>query len=110
MQISTRRLDKTAIFDISGDIDLAHSTEVRKVVLFEFRQNRTPRVILNLHGVNYIDSSGVASLVEGLKAARDVGSRLILFGLSPIAHEVLQLSKLLKIFEIYDTEDMALQA
>ena len=109
MQISTRRLDKTAIFDISGDIDLAHSTEVRRVVLLEFRQNRTPRVILNLRQVNYIYSSGVASLVEGLKAARDVGSRLILFGLSPIAHEVLQLSKLLKIFEIYDTEDMALQ-
>ena len=110
MQISTRRLDKTAIFDISGDIDLAHSSEVRRVVLLEFRENRTPRVILNLLGVNYIDSSGVASLVEGLKAARDVGSRLILFGLSPIAHEVLQLSKLLKIFEIYDTEDMAMQA
>ena len=110
MQISTRRLDKTAIFDISGDIDLAHSTEVRRVVLCEFRENRTPRVLLNLHEVNYIDSSGVASLVEGLKASRDVGSRLILFGLSPIVHEVLQLSKLLKIFEIYDTEDMALQA
>ncbi len=80
------------------------------MVLIEFRENRTPRVILNLLDVNYIDSSGVASLVEGLKASRDVGSRLILFGLSPIAHEVLQLSKLLKIFEIYDTEDMALQA
>jgi anti-sigma B factor antagonist len=110
MQISTRRLEKTAILDISGDIDLAHSTEVRRLVLSEFRQNRTPRVILNLNAVNYIDSSGVASLVEGLKAARDVGSRLILYGLSPIAHEVLQLSKLLKIFEIYDTEDMALEA
>ena len=103
-------MDKTTILDISGDIDLAHSTEVRRVVLLEFRENRTPRVILNLRDVNYIDSSGVASLVEGLKASRDVGSRLILFGLSPIAHEVLQLSKLLKIFEIYDTEDMALQA
>jgi anti-sigma B factor antagonist len=110
MQISMRRLDKTAILDISGDIDLAHSSEVRRMVLLEFRENKTPRVILNLLSVNYIDSSGVASLVEGLKAARDVGSRLILFGLSPIAHEVLQLSKLLKIFEIYDTEDMALQA
>jgi anti-anti-sigma regulatory factor len=39
-----------------------------------------------------------------------VGSRLILFGLSPIAHEVLQISRLLKMFEIYDTEDLALQA
>ena len=110
MKISARRMDKTMILDISGDIDLAHSTEVRRMVLLEFRENRTPRVILNLSDVNYIDSSGVASLVEGLKASRDVGSRLILFGLSPIAHEVLQLSRLLKIFEVYDTEDKALEA
>jgi anti-sigma B factor antagonist len=110
VKISARRMDKTTILDISGDIDLAHSTEVRRMVLLEFRQNRTPRVLLNLREVNYIDSSGVASLVEGLKASRDVGSRLILFGLSPIAHEVLQLSRLLKIFEIYDTEDKALEA
>ena len=110
MQISARHMDKTTILDISGDIDLAHSSEVRRIVLIEFREKRTPRVILNLHEVNYIDSSGVASLVEGLKASRDVGSRLILYGLSPIAHEVLQLSKLLTIFEIYDTEEKALEA
>jgi len=110
VQISARRLDKTTILDISGDIDLAHSTEVRRVVLQEFREKRTPKVILNLSDVRYIDSSGVASLVEGLKASRDVGSRLILFGLSPIAREVLQLSRLLKLFEIYDTEDMAVGA
>jgi anti-sigma B factor antagonist len=103
-------MDKTTILDVSGDIDLAHSSEVRRVVLIEFREKRTPRVILNLHEVNYIDSSGVASLVEGLKASRDVGSRMILCGLSPIAREVLQLSKLLTIFEIYDNEEKALEA
>ena len=97
------------MLDISGDIDLAHSSEVRRIVLTEFREKRTPKVILNLLEVNYIDSSGVASLVEGLKASRDVGSRLILFGLSPIAHEVLQLSKLLTIFEICDSEERALE-
>lgn len=110
VQITTRRSDKTAILEISGDIDLAHSNEVRRVMLVEFRENRTPKVILNLVQVNYIDSSGVASLVEGLKASRDVGARMILVGLSPIAYEVLQLSKLLKVFEIYDTEALALEA
>src|SRR6204780_967433 len=103
-------MDKTTILDISGDIDLAHSSEVRRVILIEFREKRTPRVILNLLEVRYIDSSGVASLVEGLKASRDVGSRLILFGLTPIAREVLQISRLLTIFEIYDTEEKALAA
>ena len=110
MQISSRQLDKTTIFDLSGDIDLANSPAVRKALLKEVRDNRTPRVVLNLSNVRYIDSSGVASLVEGLKAARDVGSRFILFGLSTSAREVLQLSRLLKIFEVYENEEQALAA
>lgn len=110
MQISRRQLDKTTILDLSGDIDLANSPAVRKALLKELRDNRTPRVVMNLSNVRYIDSSGVASLVEGLKAARDVGSRFILFGLSTSAREVLQLSRLLRIFEVYDNEEQALAA
>jgi anti-anti-sigma regulatory factor len=45
--------------------------------------------------------------VEGLKASRDVGARFILFGLNNTVREVLQLSKLVKIFEIYETEEQA---
>ena len=110
MQISARYSDNTTIFDVSGDIDLANSPEVRKALLREVREKRTPRVVMNLSNVRYIDSSGVASLVEGLKASRDLNLRLILFGLSPSAREVLQLSRLLKIFEVYDNEDQALSS
>jgi anti-sigma B factor antagonist len=108
MQISIRCVHEAAIFDISGDIDLANSPEVRKALLHEVRDNRRSRVVLNLSEVRYIDSSGVASLVESLKASRDIGSRFILVGLSGPAREVLQLSRLLKVFEIYDTEVEAL--
>jgi anti-sigma B factor antagonist len=107
VQISARHLDKITIFDISGDIDLSTSPELRKPLLRELRELRTPRVVLNLKAVRYIDSSGVASLVEGLKASRDVGSRFILFGLNTTVREVLQLSKLVKIFEICDNEEQA---
>ncbi|HVS89079.1 MAG TPA: STAS domain-containing protein [Candidatus Acidoferrum sp.] len=110
MQISARRVDKTTIFDVSGDIDLANSPEIRKALLREVKENRTPKVVMNLSKVRYIDSSGVASLVEGLKASRDAGSRFILYGLSPSAREVLQLSRLLKIFEVYDNEEQAMAA
>jgi anti-sigma B factor antagonist len=106
--ILVRRIDKTAILEIVGDIDLSSSPEVRRMLLQELTSNRTARVILNMERVEYIDSSGVASLIEGLKAARDIGSRLLLFGLSPIAREVLQLCRLLKIFEIYENEEQAL--
>jgi anti-sigma B factor antagonist len=108
VQISARHLDKMTVFDISGDIDLSTSPELRKPLLRELRELRTPRVILNLKAVRYIDSSGVASLVEGLKASRDVGSRFILFGLNTTVREVLQLSKLVRIFEICESEEQAI--
>src|SRR6266852_3613991 len=96
VQISARRHDKTTIFDLSGDIDFASSQETRQSVLREIRESRASRVVVNLSQVRYIDSSGVASLIEGLKASRDLGSRFILFGLSTSAREVLQLSRLFK--------------
>jgi anti-sigma B factor antagonist len=108
LQIAARHLDKTTIFDVSGDIDLASSPQLRNAVLRELKELRTPRVVLNLKAVRYIDSSGVASLVEGLKASRDVGSRLVLFGLNTSVREVLQLSKLVRVFEIYEDEEQAL--
>ena len=110
VQISARQSTVGTIFDVAGDIDLAHSPAMRKVLLGEIKEKKTPKVFLNLKNVRYIDSSGIASLVEGLKASRDIGSRLILFALNPAVREVMELSRLQKIFEIYENEEQALGA
>src|SRR5207245_10392765 len=81
VQISARHSDSTTIFDVTGDIDLANSPEVRKALLREVREKRTPRVAMNLSKVRYIDSSGVASLVDRLKPIRALHLRLSSFGL-----------------------------
>jgi anti-sigma B factor antagonist len=108
VQIVVRLATGGTILDITGDIDLAHSPAMRKALLLEIREKKTPKVFLNLEKVRYIDSSGIASLVEGLKASRDQGSRLILYGLSKTVREVMELSRLQKIFEIHDSEAQAL--
>ena len=108
MQIEARVAIGGTILDITGDIDLAHSPAMRRALLQEIKEKRTPKVFLNLEKVRYIDSSGIASLVEGLKASRDQGSRLILYGLSKTVREVMELSRLQKIFEIHDSEAQAL--
>ena len=107
MQIAARSATGGTILDITGDIDLAHSPAVRKALLQEIKEKKTPKVFLNLEKVRYIDSSGIASLVEGLKASRDQGSRLILYGLSKSVREVMELSRLQKIFEIHENEAQA---
>ena len=108
MQISTRQAGNAIVVDVVGDIDLYNSPEVRKTLLMALREKRSPRVVVNLTAVKYIDSSGVASLVEGLKVSRDLGSRFVLYGLSPAAREVLELSRLIKVFEVVDSEAQAL--
>jgi anti-sigma B factor antagonist len=110
VQISARQSQGAVILDVTGDIDLANSPAMRKVLLGEIKEKRIPKVFLNLKGVRYIDSSGIASLVEGLKASRDMGSRMILYGLNTTVREVMELSRLQRIFEIYESEEQALSA
>ena len=110
MQIAIRKLDQITIVDVSGDIDLSTSPELRKVLLREMRELKVPRVVINLTSVRYVDSSGVASLLEGLKASRDLKSRFIMYGLNTKVTQVLQLSKLLNVFEICENEEQALKS
>jgi anti-sigma B factor antagonist len=110
IKITTRQLGEVTILDITGDITLFNSTDVRKALLTELREKRVPHLLVNMLGVPYIDSSGVASLVEGLKISRDMNSRFALYGLSKSAKTVLELTHLLKVFEVHQTEQEALEA
>lgn len=110
MQVATRQAGNATIVDVVGDIDLYNSPNLRRVLLGELKEKRVPRLLINLTRVPYIDSSGVASLVEGLKISRDINSRFILYGLSPAARGVLELSRLITVFEVCGTEEEALGA
>ena len=108
MNISIRQFVNAAVVDVDGDITLHNSPEVRKVLLNLLKQERMSRVVVNLEKAKYIDSAGVASLVEALKASREMNSSFALYGLSRTAREVLELTRLIKVFEIYDSEQEAL--
>ena len=109
MDISTRQLDSASIVDVIGDITLYNSPQMRKVLLELLKEKPARRVIVNLQKVRYIDSAGVASLVEGLKVSRDLKTGFVLFGLSRTTREVFELTRLIKVFEVYETEEEALR-
>lgn len=109
MQVLTRRKNGATVVDVMGDVDLYNSPEVRKAVMEAVRAEGVQRVVMNLKGVRYIDSSGVASLVEGLKTSRGLGVKFVLYGLSSAAREVLELSRLIQVFEVAENEEQALR-
>lgn len=108
MEVQARRVQTSVVIDLKGEVDLFSSPKMRAAILEAVNTKTISRVAVNLSEVTYIDSSGVASLVEGLQLARSRHIRLVLFGLQQSAKEVLALARLDKIFEIRGTETEAL--
>ena len=98
----------SSVVAFSGEIDLESSPAAREILLKCFES--TSNVIVDLSEVSYIDSSGVASLVEALQAAKKNGSRFSLAAASEPTRRVLELARLDKVFTIYDTVDDGLTA
>jgi anti-sigma B factor antagonist len=90
--------DGAIVVGFSGDVDLQSSPDARKVML-ECVARKMP-VLIDLSKVNYIDSSGIASLVEALQTARKGGGNLLLVCVSDAALRVLELARLDKVFTI----------
>ena len=108
LEFSTRSERDAVIVDVVGQIDLGTSPGLRKKLLESL--NGTQHLAINLTGVKYIDSSGIASLLEVLKQAQKSKKRIILFGLTGAVLKVLQLTRLTGVFEIRETELQALDA
>jgi len=107
MDINVKREGNRSVIEVSGDIDLYTSPKLRETVLDLFRKRDQDIVIVDLQQVHYIDSSGIASLVEGLQEAKKKNARFVLAGLNEAPRHVLELTRLLSVFEIADSVDEA---
>ena len=96
-----------SIVVFTGEIDLESSPAARETLLKCFEH--TGNVIVDLSDVSYIDSSGVASLVEALQAAKKQGSQFALAAVSEPTRRVLELARLDKVFTLYDSVELALE-
>ncbi len=100
MEIQVRNHTGVAIIEVHGEVDLYTSPRVREAIL-GVMSARTPTVVVDLSGVGYMDSSGVATLVEGLQSSRGYGGAFRLAGLGDGVRQVFKFAKLEKVFEIY---------
>jgi anti-sigma B factor antagonist len=107
MKLETRTFGTATILVLSGEVDLRHSPSLRKS-LMELMLEKRP-VAVDLSAVEYIDSSGIAGLVEAYQMARKNGTRFVLAAISDPVRRVLQLARLDRVFTIADTAEAALE-
>jgi anti-sigma B factor antagonist len=103
MTHTTRVENGKTVIAFEGDIDLDQSPAARKVLLGCVEEGRD--IIVDMAAVGYIDSSGIASLVEALQAARRKGTRFSLAAVSQSALRVFELARLDKVFHIHRSVD-----
>ena len=100
--IDTTRDDDGSVISVGGDIDLYSSPRLRETIFAEI-DRAVARLALDLSQVHYMDSSGVATLVEGLQRAKKAGVGFKLVAPSPKVMQVLEMTRLDSVFEVGTT-------
>ncbi|HUA83679.1 MAG TPA: STAS domain-containing protein [Bryobacteraceae bacterium] len=110
MTITTRQAGDVTILDISGRIQLGEaSISLRNTLRDLVAQDKT-KILLNLGDVSYVDSSGMGELVAGFTSLANRGGRLKLLNVTKRIKDLLQITKLYTVFEVYDDEASALRS
>ncbi len=108
MQIRFENKDGIMICAAEGDIDINTSPQVKKS-FDKVMKDKNAKVLINLQKVEYIDSSGLATLVEILKNIKNYGGKLKISNLSNKVRSLFEITKLEKLFDIADSQDEALK-
>jgi len=108
MEIKTRSAGDVIIFELAGRFD-NYSTPAIAEQLDQIVQQNSPKIIVDLSGVSFVDSTGLATLVQGMKRSRQQNGDLLLCGLQRSVYMIFELTRLDKAFYIFVDEAHALQ-
>lgn len=110
LRISNRQVDGVGVVELSGRIVLGEESNAMREQIKGMLAAGQKKIVLNLADVSYIDSAGLGALVAAHHSARTQGASLKLAHLGQKFQEILQVTKLLTVFEVHDTESAAVRS
>jgi len=108
MKVTREKRDTTVLVSVAGSVDIYSSPELRGELKVALEQ-RAPRIVIDLEKVTFVDSSGLATLIEALQKVHEYQGKLVLCGLRAAVLSVFQLSNLDNLFEIRPDVPAALE-
>ncbi|HER00341.1 MAG TPA: anti-sigma factor antagonist [candidate division Zixibacteria bacterium] len=109
MEIKVKTAQVFQVFNLKGRLDLTSSSELKTIVREHLNQGKV-NILLNLAQVDFINSSGLGTLISTLKEVRGANGKVALCSLSPYVQEIFEITQLSHIFDIYPGETEALAA
>ena len=110
VKLTTRQVGDVSVMDAVGRITLGEGSSVFRETLRELVGRGQKKVLLNLAGVSYIDSSGIGELVSGFTSVTNQGGQLKLLNLNKRVQDLLQITKLYTVFEVFEDEAAAVRS
>jgi anti-sigma B factor antagonist len=110
LSVKTRKIDDTVIVDMSGKLTIGEPVLSLRETVRRFLEDGSRKFVLNLGDVSYIDSSGLGELVTTYTSLKNRGGDVNLLNLSKRAKDLLQMTKLLTVFDAFEDESEALSA
>jgi anti-anti-sigma factor len=110
MKVTTRQRGDVTIVDLQGKITIGSGDIALRNAVQDAINSGASKVLINLHGVSTIDSSGVGELVSAYTTAANRGARLKLVNLPDKVADILTVTQLITVFDVYDSEDDAIAA
>ena len=110
MEIESRAVGDVVILDLKGKMTLGEGDELLKDKVNSLSHQGHRKLILNLSGVPYVDSAGLGEIVRTYTTVSRLGGSLKLLNLTRRIHDLLSITKLLTVFETFESEDDAVRS
>ena len=110
VKLTTRQVGDVSVVDAAGRITLGEGAITFRDAIRDLASKGNAKILLNLSEISYIDSSGIGELVSGYTTVRNQGGVLKLVGLTKRVQDLLQITKLYTVFDVYDDEATAIQS
>jgi anti-sigma B factor antagonist len=108
VKLITRQVGDVTVIDAVGRITLGEGSSTFREIVKDLVNKGNKKILLNLADVSYIDSSGIGELVSGFTSVSNAGGSLKLLKLTKRIQDLLQITKLYTVFEVFDDEAKAL--
>ncbi len=110
MEIQERTLQNVVVLDLTGKLTIGEGDELLKERISNLVQQGHHNLLLNLEGVPYVDSAGLGEIVRTYTTVSRQGGKLKLVNLTKRITDLLAITKLLTVFETYESEDEAVKS
>ncbi len=110
MKIQCKKIDRTLLVKLYGEIDHHFTEDIREKIDREFNKQGCKNIVLDFENINFMDSSGIGMIIGRYKLSQEKGGKMCAYGLKDNAKRIFDMSGLNKLIDCFETKEEAINS